>query len=551
MSDFEVYLTDGIDSVTLTPYVSNLSFRSVDPGGFGSVTFDLARSVDAASFPFGAEVSVFDSETGEQVAGGRMLNPGRGVSSSGEVWNVSVLGEGLAHTQERKQPYILIDSRLEPWYSGASTSIDRKWDVGTAPDDENQPGLRFTINQTSVGIGAFTNANYYTFGEYEPEAVDETVHIGGYSITHREGRTDSSSRLETQIRYLGTITDLSDQGFSSSVRTVSKQIGTNWPTTDRIRNMNLVFVRQSSILTVVPDDDWIIVYDIHVSAVRKDRNGDDLHTAGIYTRNHVFAHEAIIDAFARYCPRFDLIHARIDTSTFQHKQLVWPDGINTFELLDHLMSLEPAYTWAVWEKQTNGKYRVEWRAKDTDVRYEIGSEDGFSVTGGENDRLARVWYTGDTTLGRYQAIDVDDPSQFSPVIRVDNIYPTDTRQISLSNIEGSDWESAAEDKAEAAIEDSKFKATAAQVTVAQLVYDHRLGRWVKPYQVLPGYLCRVAGVRSNLDTLNEREVDGAAVFRIVSNDYSVDQGSSRLELNSYTVDESRAIANLLNAVPTA
>lgn len=548
MSEFEVRLTQDDTSVMLTPHVSNLSFRSVDPGGFGSVTFDLARSVDAPPFAFGSEVAVFDAETGEQVGGGRLLSPGRGASSSGEVWNVSALGEGLAHTQERKNPYFLIDSRLEPWYSGASSSIDREWAVGSSPDDEDQVGLRFTINQTSVGIGAFTNANYYDLAQYP------TQEIGGYGFTHEQGRGDSDSRIESKIRIAGGFIILTDQPFSSAPRTVTKQIGSNWdPVTDApIRRMNFAYHRVDTVLTVVPDDDWIICYDIHVAAVRLDRNAAEMYTGGLYTRNYVLSHEAVIDAIARWCPRFDLPHAHIDESSdFNHKSLVWPDGVTTYDMLDQLMGVDPAYTWAVWEKQANGLYRFEWRAKGTDVRYEIGAEDGFSLTGGDNERLAKVWYTGETTLGRYLNVPVEDAEPFSPAVDPSNIYPTDTRQISLSNLEGSDWESAAAAQAETALEDSKYKATAAQVEVTKRVYDHHVGRWVKPYQVLPGYLCRVAGVRSQLDTLNARENLGAAVFRVVSNDYSVDQGSSRLELNSYTIDESRALAELMNAVPTS
>ena len=37
------------------------------------------------------------------------------------------------------------------------------------------------------------------------------------------------------------------------------------------------------------------------------------------------------------------------------------------------------------------------------------------------------------------------------------------------------------------------------------------------------------------------------VFSIKSKNYTASQGSARLELNSYTVDEMRAIANLMAA----
>ena len=67
---------------------------------------------------------------------------------------------------------------------------------------------------------------------------------------------------------------------------------------------------------------------------------------------------------------------------------------------------------------------------------------------------------------------------------------------------------------------------------------------MKPYQVLPSYLCRISGVRVQQDTLNSGDQPDAAIFRIVTNDYSADSDASSLELNSYTIDEARAIANV-------
>jgi len=535
---FEVRLTEPTGSRMLTKYVSNLSFRSVDPGGYGSVAFDLARSIDARDFAPYSEIAVFDAETGEQVGGGRLQNPGRSIAASGEVWKISALGEGIAHAQERKNPYFLADSRLDTFYQGDCTSINRTWATGAAPNDNSKVGLIFTINQSSVGAGAYTNANMYDVRRYKQE-------IGGFKYVHEEGRTSSNSHLQGQVRIVGgsAPTDIVDQTWSTTMRTVAVEKGTDWSGI-AFDLFNFVYVRDTTLSTVDTEVDWCLVYSCVILALRKDRAGADITGGGAYSKGYVLAHEAIIDALARWCPRFDLATAQIDaTATHQHDALVWPDGINTYDMLAYLISVEPQYTWASYEKQPNGLYRFEWRLRDTRVRYVLGDANdvGFELTGGNYDPLTRVWYTGTEILGHYRA--VDTVAAVNPYA-AQNIQPTDTRQINESNVGSRTWTADATALAAGDISDSQLAATSATVNVAGKVLDTFTGRYVKPFQILPGYVCRVTGVRVQADTLNTGYQPDAADFRVVSNDYSESSGTSALELNSYTVDEARALATV-------
>ncbi len=542
MTDFEVRLTEFGGAQMLTPWVSDLKFRSVDPGGFGSVTFNLSRDLDAREFDQFSEIAVFDAETGEQVGGGRLLNPGRGRTSDGEdVWQMSALGEGMAHSQERKQPYFLIHSEMKDWKQGQSTSINRRWGVGAAPDD-NSAGFLLTINQTTVGVNAYTNADFYDLREYKPQT------IGGLNYTHREGRTSGNFRLESQLRPVGGSTpfDIEDQGWSTSLQTVNKEVVTNWSSGTTYDQVNLVMIRVNTTSpTIDTEVDFIKVSAINLATIRKGRDGADvLNVPGAYTKGYVLASEAVIDMWSRFCPRFDLANARVDATVHQNVHLVWPDGVNTYDVMQSLIAVEPSFTWAVWEKQSNGKWRAEWRARDTAVRYELAVEDGFDQTGAESDRLTRVWFTGANVEDRYQAFATSEPD---PVLAALNLDPTDTLPLGQS-LGGSVFDAEAATRAASVISDSKLQAAAARVTVSRKVFDHYTGRWVNPYKILPGYLCRVTGARSRHDTLNSQVVDGAAVFRVASNDYSADTGASQLELNSYTVTEARAIADLMNSV---
>lgn len=541
MTEFEVRITEPTGSRMLTKYVTNLSFRSVDPGGYGSVAFDLARTVDARGFTDYSEIAVFDSETGEQVGGGRLQNPGRSIAADGEVWKVSALGEGVAHAQERKNPYFLADARLDPWYTGASTSINREWGTGTTPNDEAKAGLVFRINQASVGVGAFTNANMYDVRRYKQE-------IGGFVYTHEEGRASSNNKLEGQLRVVGgsAPTDFFNQSWATGIRTCAAEKGTDWVAPTAFDLMNFVYTRGGSTLTVDSEQDWIVIYSAVILALRKGKTGADVVGGGAYSKGYVLAHEAVIDAVARWCPRFDLAGAQIATSaTHQHDALVWPDGINTYDVLDYLMSVEPQFTWAAYEKQSNGLFRFEWRERSTTVRYEISEANnvGFELTGGGYDPLTRLWYTGTELLGHYRTVDVVADNPYAS----QNIVPTDTQRIDKSNVDARVWTADATAMATAAVTNSQFSATSAQVSVAGKILDTFTGRYVKPFQVLPGYVCRVAGVRAQKDTLNTGYEDGAAKFRITSNDFSADSETSRLELNAYSLDEARALSILFNS----
>ena len=145
-----------------------------------------------------------------------------------------------------------------------------------------------------------------------------------------------------------------------------------------------VYLRFQRINTSIAatDDTWASVSALRVLARRYDRTGAFIEGAGEYDTTYITAEQAIIDLWARLCPRFDLESARIDAGTDEFPQLAWPEGISPAGVMAELMKGAPAYTWHVWEQLPNEKFRAEWVARPTTVRYEIGVKDGFSSPGG-------------------------------------------------------------------------------------------------------------------------------------------------------------------------
>lgn len=547
--DHTVILTESDRTWDLTPKIDALQFGNANPGGYASVTFDLSRDVNAEDFDSFAEVAVYDSATGEQVGGGRMSNPGRGVDIRGiGVWKMAVLGEGLASTQERKLPVVLIDSRLDSWKNGAGTSQNRKWATEKVPDpNRDDEGLVFSMTTLTVGIGAFHNANQYDFAQYPART------IGGFYIIHDEGRTTTNNRLEFQIRPVGggANVDVVDSNWSTTTRTVDRERGTDWvDTVDTYRSMNLVFVRINSELTITPGDEvmeYILVKEARVLATLKGRDGEDISGTdepGIYSKGYVLAHEAVIDTIARYCPRLDLMSARIDDSVYEWKSLVFPDGTNTYDLFNVLRTAEPNLTWAVYEKQDNGLYRFEWR--DINAigfsRYEVDESAllDFELTGGEEERLVRFWYTGTTEAGKYQSVEVIGENPYEDL----DIIPTDTDSITIDGREGWKWENEAEQLATGQLTASQYRALACRGVIKGKVYDHLKNRWIDASKMESGYYLTFSNIDFGLRLIDDGDFVPVKGF-ISTTTYSEESGETTVECNSPTVDDQRALAALM------
>jgi hypothetical protein len=424
---------------------------------------------------------------------------------------------------------------LSPWNQAYSTSKKMKWEQGAQPADGSTEGLLFDIDD-----GATINPTWKCDVRYY-DIYDTGQLIGGYSYTHLDGRSSANNRIQdfASTRF-GTFDIPNDTGFTTGGVSVDAEVGVDFTVADHRDNIFLRFTRDSTSL-VASADDWAHVSDLRVSAMRLGRDGQPALGPGAYNRDYVYAHEAVIDLWARFCPRIDVQNARIDTGTFQFEQLAWPTGIKPSGVLDEIMSAEGAFTWHVWEKQPNGKFRAEWVERPTEVRYELDAYDGFRASDGASDLVDRVFVIGKKANG-HEVGKIVYGSQ--PVLAAAGF--SRSKVIDL----GSDiWSSTAADRIGAqAIADSALRSTNASVTVARKVLDLYTGRYVKPFHIKPGHLCRVRGVRPTPDTLNpEGSSDGSSVFRIVSNTYSSESASSSLELNSYTVTEAKAIAELIRA----
>ena len=562
--EFNVVLYETTGITELTPWIrrDSLTFGDIDPGGYGAINFDLDRDLEADNFESAAIVVVTHSATGIEACAGRLMNPGRGIDPDGnEVWKMSTLGQGQHHLQEVNTPYHLIDTRLEDgvWYQGFRNSPRFEFSNATHPDDEDLPGWYFTTPEgRGWGSGHGCSLNYYDIKQY---GLAYGAKLGGFSLERDCGRATSSQILRgIVLTYDGTSAneEVLNVPWVTTPTSNTRQVTDNWaatgigPSDDEDAVRLILRIERSGADVVEPpgalSTDWAHLSKLRVSSIRVDRNGDEIVAAGSYTAKFLLAHQVLIDAIARFADEIDLPNARIDeTSVYEHKQLVWPEGINVYQLLnDHLLAFDPAYTWAVWGRQDNGLWEFEWRERSTDVRYELEAADGFERTGATNDEVHRVFYTGTNhrDLFRIGSTNDDIGGAGDPEI------PVASKVLTVdSKFDDTDFNLEGFELAETTLKDSKLIASAATATVRRRVYDHKLGRYVHPWEIRSGYNARVAGVHAELDTLNDGTSDDSAIFRIVSKEYSTADKAAKLELNSFTLDERRALVELVNRSP--
>jgi hypothetical protein len=522
--------------------LSNLRFKSVDPGGYASASFDLARPLTAKDFDIYSNVSVYRADTGRCVGGGRLLRPGKTLSRSGEVWEVAVLGEGLASTQDEHRPYVLIDDSPERWRQGGRTTKNASWAVGERPDGGEDTGLMLNLSER-VRVGARSDMRYLPINEAEQL-------IGGYRFEFIAGRDSGNNRIFVRAvtRDEGgtaTVTNGSGAGQTfdkETLRTHNAGVVNNWA---RVNDYDVVTLRyERATDEIVPnDDEWAHVQYSRVNALRYDKNGQEILTDTYRLEDQIFAHDVIYDLWTRFCPRLDLAGARVDTGFYGWTELVWPEGVKAIEVMDKLRERE-AFTWAVWERQPNGLWRAEWRTYDDTVRYDLVADqdvDQYRDVGSDDEVIDTVWVVGSNAKGN----PVTERWSFvaSPG------YNTNVERSKTIQIDSADW--SADDgleKARAERNNASSRSGAATVEVGRLVYDHHTHRYVTPDEIVPGYLCRTRGVPARrINSLNSAITDDRIIARIVSNEHAAETGVSQLELDGVSWSEAQAIVRLLQA----
>jgi hypothetical protein len=515
-----------LDGEDITNDTTNVQTKSTSPGGFAGVTFNLKRRLDRSQLSPFASCIVYDQENGDQVGGGRLLQPGRGES----VWDVECQGEGLASMTDRNTPYALIDQSLDNWTRSNRTTKRLDFSVSEYPGNTSfdDPVL---LMETTDGVAIATNDNVVISNKVA-QLCNQFLASFGYRV--RSGRNDTDWSVRPRA-YDPTFTSFDSFTTTWATGTSSRVVKTVNGDIAAGRAIAAVMWAYSGSGVSTSASFWSAMRDPIIRMQLLDQTGT-LRTTG-YTNEYVMIDEAFIDVVARFCPRLDIANARVDPGFHQFDQLAWLDGITPNGVMDELFAQEPGFTWHVWEQNQNGKWATELIQLPTTPRYEATTADGFVAPQPTTEIFDRATITGKSPAGRdvnYRATAVVQALVDAGFSREDSIaLGSEVWSTGNASAAGSQY-----------LGQHAVAPNAGTLTIARPIYDNQTGRMVDPSNVRAGGLVRVQGVQPTPDSINPAGADGVTVFRIASVAYSQDSRLATAELDSYTLDQERAIAEL-------
>lgn len=517
----------------VTREVSSLTFRSTIPGGFDSATIELKRPLFAQpqEVEYYGRAYVYDGRNGRVAWEGRMEDPGRS-TSDGETWSIGCVGTSACAEDEAK-PYIAIDRNLDGWMKSDLSSKEADMSQDSAGDYDT-PSLVAGLHEGTSMITTNDRADYVYTQIYEAGQ-----HIGRVTCVGQDGITSSNAAHQLVVRLTptGTGTVIDGGNSTPSPYTMLGRRGVEYTTAMDV--CNLRFQRTANVASTGANQ-YGEFWGIIIRAQLADKSGNAI-TSG-YNLNAVRAHEVVEDVLYRYLS--DLVdgpNARVDQDTsWSIDQLAYPDGTTAKEIFDRVTELSPAYYWAIWETNHAGLARFEWRPWDSSVRYVIGIEDGFdSPSSGDglyNECLVR-WKD---PKGRRRS-----QTFTQTVTELDDAGLTRTGIVSLDDrdsVTGTQVQLAAQHF----LNDHKAAPSTGTLTVRRAVFDRFTGRMVMPWEIKPGYIVQVKGVRHGRDTLHATDRDGSTTFKIAAVEFRADDNTAEasLELDQYTYTQARYIASL-------
>lgn len=532
-----VRLVTARTDVHIEAQVRSLAFRTAIPGGYASAAFSLDRplSIQPDEIALFAKVYIYDSRHGGVIWEGNLEDPGRGVSESGEIWDLTAIGPS-AHVRDRVSPYIMVDRSLERWHrsrysvSRAMTSVGELND-GVTGAEETQ-ALIVSASEGTTVTTAWTGDWIY-----------RSLYYGGFKIArlrfdHLEDGTSSNYHSGTYTRIGDAAANFSFiQNWSPTPNTVA----INLATSGFVIGSNVASIRAQRDNSSTTADAFATAYfyNVIIRAGVKNADGTDNDSLVGYNVNNIDPVEVVADLLGRYLSRYDGANAVLIGSGVDVDQLAYPDGVTPGEVLDDLATYDPAFYWAAWESNSAGKYRFEYVPWPTSVRYEASTVDGFDSPGSAVDLYNRCRLRWRDETGRIRTTvrtqTVPELSAVTPPI-VREFY------IDLSDETGTAITTAY--VGDQFLAEHRYPPNAGALTISRPILDNLTGRMVQPWEILPGHLIRVSGVVPRVDSLNPTARDGVTVFKVVSMDYSTSTASATLELDSYNRTVARQLASL-------
>lgn len=501
-------------------------FSEEDPGGFISGSFVANQQLgfrDDWAVPY-SRVRFFDKCTGETVYEGDTSHPGQVVSDDGQLIEVVVEG-GALRLKDWSGARIFIDRSMEAWKktptAAVSTEINMGEDRGASGADALN--LAFPMNQ-------------HVENNHRAEAIYDRIReagqvLGWLNYAWDGGHTSGSPGW--LVRSIGTppstvirsqILNIGGSGGSGAVWGGSIIDGMN------VAYLQLIWTSGSSSTgTSGADICWVSILRPVVQAKLYSKTGG-FKSAGSYN-DYLKATDIWGDLLGDpgiLAPYFDGAGAQLDVGdNFDIRQLAFPDGCTPMAVGNELMKFEPSCTYIVGPSSpVNNKYSFQWMERLAVVRYEfLEWMDEHSSGTQEVEQYDRSVTRWRTPIGNLR---ISVATQVIPEMAAAGRSRTHWQD--LSDVSGDEVN--APQANSTILAEHRYPKNGGTITVQREVVDLFTGRRVRPFEIKPGYLCRVVGREASPDDLNTVASNGSTICRIVKKAYDAGTDAATLDLDS-------------------
>lgn len=516
-------LTSDQGDVLFVNDMRNFSFRSQVPGGFATLTVQMDKKLADAQpeiQQFG-RAYLYDTRSGDTVWEGRLEDPGKGVQSQGETWQITAIGPS-AHAKDDTFNYLPIDRTVTHFekFGGSTTSGT----VGSYTDSSDNDGVKVQFGGgTAVASPQYVSAR-------SQRVYNANTSLGAVYATAVGGGTGQWT-MDMYVYGPGGAELIDSNTLTTSPTPYFGQVGVDFSSGQTTLHLRMSRTGAST----TPDDNaFTFWYEVLVRTLMRDEEGTLVTD---YTDDYISASQIVQDLIGSHTTEYDGLDAYIEVTAQNIDQWAY-DATTVYDVLNDIIALEGAYYWAAWETvQRSGKWRFEFRPWPTTVRYEAGVDDSFDQPGSAADVYNKVNVHWNDCTGRQRVNTVT-----SEVAILTAAGLTRAADLELGTEIGSEANAL---KAGASfLAEHNIPVHNGKLTIGRPIMDFDRGMLVDPWMIRPGGLIRVRNVNPDRNALNPAGRDGSTVFRIVSVNYRSSDNTAELELDTDSLSTSQAIAKL-------
>ena len=536
-----VGIDDGSTRRLLSRRVRGLRFRKTAPGGHAdaSLSLDVPRSTFGDLGP-ADRLEIFESDTGSTVWVGDTTAPGPRSGETGEGFDLSAIG-GMGRASDRRERLIYLDSALDQWdpdwlsVSAPSANIG----VGQFPEDAGtraaDPALFLQFNPGQpVTTGSRATIRYRGFG-------GSLMRVGGLAGFYDAGQTDPNFQLRFSSTGAGNNLAVIPQSVVGGF-VVAYAGDTGLPS----GREHVLFVLEriaGGATNVATDNVWGAFGEVQVLGHLRDRYGSlrNMRTTAHVTpgtgasvvKAHVLAHEVVEDLLGQVLTGCNPDLPVIEPSTHPIDQLAYHEPTTAAQVLDDLMGYESDFLWEI----AGNVFR--FRAWPTAPRYLLGSKVKVEVPGSDVDLCNRATILWTDTTGReqvtYRYADIPElGGNPDPALLTGSVFRGRVRDAEPVTLpEGRGSLANARRIGDEILAVKARPPRSARAVVTESIVDATTGRKVQPWQIEPGYVCRIQATGEDL--------------RLTEMAYDDDSAATTLELGDPVRTVEQRVAGLAAA----